>query len=82
MTRLPRDISGRELSQKLRKYGYQVTREVGSHIRLTSRQTGREHHITIPDHDPLKLGTLNSVLADVAAYLNRSKSEVVAELFR
>jgi hypothetical protein len=28
----------------------------GSHLRLTTDQNG-QHHITIPNHDPLKIGT-------------------------
>ena len=34
--RLPRDLSGNDLAQALRKLGYQVTRQTGSHIRLTT----------------------------------------------
>ena len=47
--RLPRDISGYELAKLLSKYGYTVTRQTGSHIRLTTQQKG-EHHVTIPAH--------------------------------
>ena len=55
--RLPRDLSGRDLAQALRRYGYTVTRESGSHMRLTAQQGG-EHHVTIPDHASLRIGTL------------------------
>ena len=34
--RLPRDMSGRELVTALRKLGYTVTRQRGSHIRITT----------------------------------------------
>ena len=68
MVRLPRDLSGRDLARALRRYGYEVTRETGSHMRLTTQQNG-EHHVTIPDHDELLLGTLASILADVAQHL-------------
>ncbi len=47
--KLPRDVSGDELAAHLRKYGYEVTRQTGSHMRLTTLQGG-EHHITIPRH--------------------------------
>lgn len=36
--RLPRDLSGRDLARALRRYGYEVTRETGSHMRLTTQQ--------------------------------------------
>jgi hypothetical protein len=40
-----------------------------------------EHHITIPNHDPLKIGTLSSILSEVANHLSKTKEEVVEELF-
>ena len=64
--RLPRDISGRQLAQALRTLGYTVTRMSGSHMRITTLLDG-EHHETIPDHDPLKTGTLAAILKSVAA---------------
>lgn len=78
--RIPRDASGEQLSRLLRKYGYEVTRQTGSHIRLTTSQNG-EHHITIPNHDPLKVGTLNSVISDVADHLKIPKEQALRELF-
>jgi predicted RNA binding protein YcfA (HicA-like mRNA interferase family) len=50
--RIPRDIDGKSLPKLLARYGYELTRQTGSHIRLTSRICGEEHHITIPDHNP------------------------------
>ena len=78
--RLPRDLSGRELAQALRRYGYAVTREVGSHMRVTT-ELGGEHHVTIPDHSSLRVGTLASILGEVAAHLRRNRAALVEELF-
>ncbi len=50
--KLPRDVSGEELAVLLRRYGYEVTRQTGSHMRLTTMQGG-EHHVTIPRHKSL-----------------------------
>jgi predicted RNA binding protein YcfA (HicA-like mRNA interferase family) len=80
--KLPRDISGGELARKLEKYQYQVIRQTGSHLRLTSNIKGTESHITIPRHSPLKIGILNGVLSEVAAYLKIEKKILIAELFR
>ena len=52
--KLPRDLSGPELANLLRVRGYEVSRQTGSHLRLTTQQGG-EHHITIPNHSPLGL---------------------------
>ncbi len=78
--KLPRDISGEELAKLLRKYGYEVTRRTGSHMRLTT-MLGGEHHITIPKHKALKPGTLNSILKDVAEHIGISKKELIEDLF-
>ena len=63
--RLPRDISGNELAVKLEKYGYRITRQSGSHLRLTTIENG-EHHITIPIHKDLPVGLLSSILSNVS----------------
>jgi len=78
--RLPRDISGYELAKLLSKYGYTVTRQTGSHIRLTTQQKG-EHHVTIPAHKELRLGTLSAILTDVADHLGLSRDDLVEALF-
>jgi predicted RNA binding protein YcfA (HicA-like mRNA interferase family) len=78
--KIPRDISGEELVNKLQKYGYQVTRKSGSHIRLTTNTRGI-HHITIPDHASLRIGTLSSILSDIANHLEIEKSELIKKLF-
>lgn len=79
--RLPRDISGRELVAALRRVGYLVTRQTGSHIRLT-RSADVEHHVTVPDHSPIKLGTLNGILRDVAEHVGMTRDELLDHLFR
>lgn len=78
---LPRDLSGTELASLLRRHGYEVTRQTGSHLRLTSSVKGTEHHITIPQHKRLRLGTLNSVLTDVAAYLEIDRRKLLEDFF-
>lgn len=52
--KLPRDLSGSDLAKRLNALGYQITRQTGSHLRLTTQENG-EHHITIPRHDPALL---------------------------
>jgi predicted RNA binding protein YcfA (HicA-like mRNA interferase family) len=79
--KLPRDISGEELAGILRKYGYSIVRQTGSHIRLTSTSQNTEHHITIPKHKPPKVGTLSGIVNDIAAYLKMDRKTLVEELF-
>ena len=81
MPRVPRDLSGRELCRLLVALGYQITRELGSHIRLTRTVEGARHSITIPDHCPIKIGTLNAILAQVAEEQKISKKSLIGRLF-
>jgi len=78
--RLPRDVSGRDLAKALHRLGYEVTRQAGSHIRLT-KVGDPTHHVTVPDHDPIKLGTLNNILKDIAASLSVTRDELLRTLF-
>ncbi|MEO0083863.1 MAG: type II toxin-antitoxin system HicA family toxin [candidate division WOR-3 bacterium] len=78
--KIPRDIGGDDLVKLLKKYGYQITRQTGNHIRLTSTFKG-EHHLTIPKYKPIKIGTLNNILNDVADYIKKDKQKIIEELF-
>jgi predicted RNA binding protein YcfA (HicA-like mRNA interferase family) len=80
MTRLPRDLTGEALAKALSPFGYVVSRQTGSHMRLTTQERG-EHHVTTPRHDPLRVGTLGAVLSEVAAHLEMSKEDIVDRLF-
>ncbi len=79
--RLPRDLSGRKLAQLLRRFGYEIVRQEASHLRLTSNYKGYPHHITIPDHPEVKIGTLRSILRLIAGYLEIDSTELTRELF-
>lgn len=78
--KLPRDVSGDALAKRLRVFGYQVTRQSGSHLRLTTTEHG-EHHVTVPRHDPIKLGTLSGILGDIAEHFSLDKDEVITRTF-
>ena len=78
--RLPRDLSGRDLVKALARLGYEVDHQTGSHVRLTTLRGG-ESHITVPAHDPLKIGTLNAVLRSVADHAGLSRDELLRALF-
>ncbi len=56
--KLPRDISGPEVVKALRRLGFEVARQEGSHIRMTKGGC----HVTIPNHRVLLPKTLQSIL--------------------
>jgi len=78
--KIPRDLTGTELVRLLKPLGYVSTRQTGSHIRLTTQQNG-EHHITVPNHNPLRIGTLSAIISDVAAHFSKTKEELFRQLF-
>ena len=78
--KLPRDITGAELAKLLLKLGYQVTRQSGSHLRLSTVQNGG-HHITVPAHNPLKVGTLAGILSDIESHHKLTREELLHCLF-
>ena len=59
MTKLPR-ISGRECVAALRKAGFQLKRQHGSHIIL--RRENPFAQVVVPDHPELDTGTLRAIL--------------------
>ena len=78
--KIPRDISGARLIQLLDRFGYESTRQTGSHVRLTTQENG-QHHITVPLHDSLKIGTLNSILRSIADHFGLTKDEFLEKMF-
>lgn len=79
--KLPRDVDAKALIKALNKIGYQETRQVGSHIRLSISINADKFQITIPNHNPIKIGTLNSILKEVSNQLSISKDELIQKLF-
>jgi predicted RNA binding protein YcfA (HicA-like mRNA interferase family) len=60
--------------------GYQIVRQSGSHMLLMTTQNG-VHHLTIPHHNPLKVGLLlGGILKPVAAHHRLSVDEVLSLL--
>ncbi len=81
--KLPRDMGGEELAALLGRYGYKITRQTGSHVRLTSTSKGFEHHTSpFPDTNLLRVGTLSSIVNEIATYLEIERQKLVKELFR
>jgi predicted RNA binding protein YcfA (HicA-like mRNA interferase family) len=78
--RLPRDVSGEDFAHRLARLGYQITRQTGSHLRLTTDRDG-QHHVTIPRHEALRIGTLAAVLADLELHHNIDRGTLLVLLF-
>jgi predicted RNA binding protein YcfA (HicA-like mRNA interferase family) len=76
--KLPRDLPGPELAKLPHEVGYELTRQTGSHLRLTTQQLS-EHHVTLPSHSPL-IGALSGILTDVAQHLGSTREDLLRRL--
>ena len=78
--KIPRDLHGRDLAAVLcRRWGYAKVNQVGSHIILQA-ESPEHHRLSVPDHKPLRLGTLNAILRDVAAAKRVTREDLLASL--
>ena len=77
--KIPCDCNGVELARALRRLGYEVRRQTGLHMQLTTQQGG-EHHVGIPNHHALKVGLLHSLLKDVAAHHHLTVEQLLRDL--
>ena len=77
--KLPRNVSGARLQASLRRLGYEVVRQRGSHVRITTQSNG-EHHEVIPLHNPIGAKTLSSILKSIARHHEMSVEEFLREL--
>jgi predicted RNA binding protein YcfA (HicA-like mRNA interferase family) len=60
MTRLPRELSGKEVVKALQRAGFCIKRQKGSHIVL--RRDSPFAQVVVPDHKSIDTGTLASIL--------------------
>jgi predicted RNA binding protein YcfA (HicA-like mRNA interferase family) len=80
--KVPRDESAERLMKKLEVMGYHKTRQTGSHIRISRDTQDKTDHLTIPNHNPIKIGTLSDILKEDAKQLNISKEELIKKLIQ
>lgn len=78
--KLPRDLSGAELIKLLCKhFGYRRVNQEGSHVILETGEP-RQHRISISDHAPLRIGTLNAILRAIATVKGVEKEDILRHL--
>jgi len=57
-------LSGQDLIRILGKFGYEVVRQKGSHVRLRHSSDSTRKPVTIPLHTEIAFGTLKRILRD------------------
>lgn len=76
---LPRDVSADQLIKALRRMGYEIIRQDGSHIRLRTVADGK-NHVTVPQHNPIRVGTLNKILTGIAIHHHLTRDELLSKI--
>lgn len=64
----------------LKPIDYEIIRQKGSHIRIKTELNGGNYE-TIPNHKPIKIGTLSDILNNVAEHFDISKEELMEQIF-
>jgi predicted RNA binding protein YcfA (HicA-like mRNA interferase family) len=78
--KIPRHLKGITLAENLCKYWeYRIVHQQGSHIILDTHSPSHQR-ISIPNHNPLRVGTLNSILRSVSTHKQVSKQEILDTL--
>ena len=78
--KLPRDLKGSDLAKALcRDWGYRIVHQEGSHLILHTEIPSHQR-ISIPDHNPIRLGTLNSILRLVARHKGAEREDILRSL--
>ncbi len=71
---MSRTFSGRDVTKALRRIGYFVDHQRGSHIFLHNLEENKS--VTVPNHKELKKGTLNNILKKVGLTIDQLKGLV------
>jgi len=78
--KVPRDLSGVQLIKVLcRDWGYRQVHQEGNHVILQTETPGHQR-LSVPNHDPLRVGTLNSIVRAVATHKGVDRQAVLDSL--
>ena len=78
--KLPRDLSGAQLVKILcRDWGYRVAHQEGSHIILQT-DSPLCQRLSVPNHNPLRVGTLNSIIRAVSGHKGVERQQLLEML--
>ena len=78
--KIPRDLDAADLiGVPCCHFSYTRVHQVGSHVILETNEP-THHRIAIPNHNPLRIGTLSSILNAVSAVKQIDKKEILRRL--
>lgn len=73
---MPKTYSAREILNALKRLGFQVKSQKGSHIKVIKIIDNQTFSAIIPDHKEIATGTLNSILKQA----NVTREELEAKI--
>lgn len=73
-------VSGQSIVKLLKRYGYEIIRQRGSHIHLRKNDAMGQHSITVPDHHTLAKGTLDDILLKISLVNNIPRQDLIDQL--
>jgi predicted RNA binding protein YcfA (HicA-like mRNA interferase family) len=77
---VPQDLSRTQLIKVLcRDWGYREVHQEGSHVILQTETPGHQR-LLVPNHNPLRVGTRNSIVRAVAAHKGVDRQTVLDSL--
>ena len=74
--KIPRDVTANDLLKALKSFDYEIVRQKGSNVSIKTELNG-EHYETIPNHKPIKIGTLSGILNNIAEHFDMTKEELM-----
>jgi predicted RNA binding protein YcfA (HicA-like mRNA interferase family) len=78
--KMPRDVSGQRLADHLcRHWDFERVGQVGSHIMLRT-DTPERKKVVVPEHHPLRTGTLSAILRQVADHKGVTREDILRDL--
>jgi len=78
--KVPRDLSGAQLVKVLcRDWNYRVMHQEGSHIILQTDVPAHQR-LSVPNHNPLRVGTLNSIVRAISSHKGVERLELLDAL--
>lgn len=69
---MPKLYSAKELIKRLKRLGFTIVSQKGSHIKLRGLREGKLETAIVPNHKEIALGTLGSILKQA----NVTKKEI------
>ena len=77
--KLPPGAGHERVVRLIERLGYRLVRQTGSHMQFV-HSGPPEHHLSVPRHRVVRIGTLHSILSDVADHLKMDMDDLIRQL--